>query len=54
MEKTLSWSHFPSTLDNGPAAKASIGLIALASDIVIEPELRVFLPKEGVVLTSRF
>ncbi|MEM7534345.1 MAG: Asp/Glu racemase [Chloroflexota bacterium] len=50
MEKILSWSHVPSTLDDGPAAKASIGLIALASDIVIEPELRVFLPKEDVAL----
>jgi len=48
--QTSTWTHFPCTLDNGPAANASIGLIALASDIVIEPELHAFLPHAGIGL----
>ena len=46
----LPWQHFPCTLDAGPASVAAIGLIALASDIVIEPELRRFLPSADVGL----
>jgi len=47
---TQFWTHFPCILDNGPASKAAIGLIALASDIVIEPELRAFLPQADIGL----
>lgn len=47
---TQDWIHYPCILDHGPAAKAAIGLIALASDIVIEPELRAFLPSDGIGL----
>jgi len=45
-----TWTSFPCILDAGPAPTATIGLIALASDIVIEPELRTFLPQTGVGL----
>lgn len=45
-----TWRSFPCTLDDGPTPTAAIGLIALASDIVIEPELRAFLPQSGVGL----
>ena len=48
--KSQTWTPFPCTLDNGPAATAAIGLIALASDIVIELELRAFLPTGGIGL----
>ena len=44
------WLHMPCTLDDGPAPRAAIGLIAMANDRSIEPELRAFLPKDGVAL----
>lgn len=46
----IEWRHVPSILDAGPAPRAAIGLVALASDVVSEPELRRFLPPEGVGL----
>ena len=51
MTQTSSpWITMPCTLDNGPAYNAAIGLVALASDLTSEPELRIFLPQEGVGL----
>ncbi len=44
------WVTMPCTLDDGPAYKAAIGLVALASDLTSEPELNTFLPKEGIGL----
>ncbi|MEM7126948.1 MAG: hypothetical protein AAF702_11510 [Chloroflexota bacterium] len=44
------WTQLPYTLAIGPAANAANGLIALASDIVIEPELRAFLPNDCIGL----
>ncbi|MFT5194928.1 MAG: maleate isomerase [Candidatus Promineifilaceae bacterium] len=44
------WVIMPCTLDDGPAYKAAIGLVALASDLTSEPELNIFLPKEGIGL----
>ena len=44
------WQNLPCELDDGPAPRGAIGLIALASDSVIEPELRQFLPVENVGL----
>lgn len=44
------WTTFGCDLDNGPAPRAAIGLIALASDLTSEPELRRFLSCEGVAL----
>ncbi|MEM7223199.1 MAG: Asp/Glu racemase [Pseudomonadota bacterium] len=47
----LPWRAMACAQDDGPAARAAIGLIALASDCVIEPELRRFLPPdEGIGL----
>lgn len=46
------WKHMSCELDEGPAPKAAIGLITLANDMTIEPELRAFLPSEGVALYS--
>ena len=48
--ETSTWAHMPCVLDSGPAARAALGLIALASDSVIEPEVRTFLPRDGVSL----
>ena len=48
--ETSSWAHMPCVLDSGPAAQAAIGLIVLASDTVIEPEVQTFLPRDGVAL----
>ena len=50
----MTWITCPCDIDEGPAYRAAIGLIALASDTVSEPELSAFLPKDGVGLyTSR-
>ena len=45
-----SWQHMPCELDTGPAPMAAIGLVTLANDMTIEPELRAFLPSDGVAL----
>ena len=48
------WATLPCTLDGGLASRAAIGLLALASDGVIENELRAFLELDGVaVFVSR-
>jgi len=48
------WETLPCTIDGGLASRAAIGLIALASDGVIECELRAFLGLDGVaVFVSR-
>lgn len=44
------WAHMPAVLDDGPAQRAALGLVALASDSVIEPELTTFLPHDGISL----
>ena len=44
------WATMACIPDDGPAARAKIGLIVLANDAVIEPELRAFLPTDGVAL----
>ena len=44
------WQHLPCELDAGPAPEAAIGLITLANDMTIEPELQAFLPSDGVAL----
>lgn len=45
------WTTMPCELSEGPAPRASIGLIALASDMSSEPELNAFLPTDnGVAL----
>jgi len=43
-----SWRLMPCELDSGPSARAAIGLLTLSNDVTIEPELRNFLPLEGV------
>jgi len=48
-----SWSPVPCELDARPWAAPSIGLIALAGDAVIEPELRVFLASDAHLHTTR-
>lgn len=48
--EATTWETFSCTLDDGPVSQVAIGLIALASDIVIESELRTFLPFEGLGL----
>ena len=48
--EATGWATMPCTLDGGPAPRASIGLIVLMNDIAIEPELRAFLPSDGVSL----
>jgi len=50
LDLASDWRTLRCQLDDGPAPQAAIGLIALASDSVIEPELRRFLPTEGVGL----
>ncbi|MEO5324756.1 Asp/Glu racemase [Mesorhizobium sp. CC13] len=48
------WATLACSLDGGPAAMAAIGLVVLANDTVIEPEVRRFLPLPGVeVYASR-
>jgi maleate isomerase len=46
----MPWETVTCEVDNGPAHRAAIGLIALASDTVSEPEARAFLPTEGIGL----
>ena len=46
------WLSFERRFDDGPAAKAAIGLVALATDMVIEPELYAFLPRDGAAVYS--
>jgi maleate isomerase len=46
------WALMPATLDKGPAANVAIGLIVLATDTVIEPELYTFLPRDGIAVYS--
>ena len=50
LELRSPWRTMACELDDGPAPRAAIGLIALASDSVIEPELRRFLPDDGIGL----
>ncbi len=50
LTEAAAWTHMPATLDDGPAQRAALGLVALASDSVIEPELTAFLPHDGVSL----
>ena len=45
-----AWRQMPCTLDEGPAARAAIGLVTLCNDVTIEPELRRFLPRDGVAV----
>lgn len=44
------WETLPHTPDDGPGSRAAIGLIALANDMAIEPELGTFLPRNAVGL----
>ncbi|KQV33557.1 MULTISPECIES: aspartate/glutamate racemase family protein [unclassified Rhizobium] len=46
------WTRLDCALDGGPAARAAIGLVVLANDTVIEPEVRRFLPMSGVEVYS--
>ena len=46
----VEWLERSCGLDDGPAAKAAIGLIVMANDQSIELELRAFLPDTGVGL----
>ena len=41
------WRHMPCELDDGPAHRAAIGLVTLANDMTIEPELNAFLALDG-------
>jgi len=36
--------------DDGPVFRAAIGLVTLCNDVTIEPELRNFLPPDGVAV----
>ena len=48
------WKKIPCRLDKGPAENASIGLIALANDLVIEQEINYFTKFSGTaVFTDR-
>jgi maleate isomerase len=52
--KNRAWETLSCKIDEGLAARAAIGLLALAADGIIESELRRFLPLDGVaVFTSR-
>ena len=46
----IDWIGFDCELDDGPAARAAIGLIVLANDQSIESEVRAFLPEQGIGL----
>lgn len=46
------WARLDCGLDGGPASRAAIGLVVLANDTVIEPEVRRFLPLPGVEVYS--
>jgi maleate isomerase len=50
--EATNWATMPCTLDGGPAPRAAIGLIVLMNDTAIEPEMRAFLPSDGVSLYS--
>ncbi|WP_353570783.1 hypothetical protein [Candidatus Albibeggiatoa sp. nov. BB20] len=50
----MSWNRAVCEMDNGPASRAAIGLLALSSDTVSEPEVSAFLPQQGIgFYTSR-
>ncbi len=49
-EKPAEWHTLPCDFDDALAGRAAIGLLALASDGVIESELRKFLPADGVAV----
>lgn len=52
--RQAEWQTLPCEFDDALAGRAAIGLLALASDGVIESELRKFLPRKGVaVFTTR-
>ena len=44
------WHPVPWEQDDGPASRAAIGLVTLCNDVTIEPELRNFLPRDGVAV----
>ena len=44
------WRLMPCEHDDGPASRAAIGLVTLCNDVTIEPELRSFLPLDGVAV----
>ena len=44
------WHLMPCEHDEGPASRAAIGLVTLSGDVTIEPELRHFLPLDGVAV----
>ena len=44
------WRLMPCKHDDGPASRAAIGLLTLNNDVTIEPELRNFLPIDGVAV----
>jgi maleate isomerase len=46
----MGWNLVDCEMDEGPASRAAIGLIALASDTVSEPEISFFLPSDRVAL----
>ncbi len=50
LESKGAWRLMPCEHDGGPAARAAIGLVTLCNDVTIEPELRNFLPLEGVAV----
>ncbi len=49
-DRRSHWADIPCTLDEGPSPRAAIGLMVLTTDIVIEGEMRAFLPRERVSL----
>jgi maleate isomerase len=53
LREQAAWSPVPCALDERPWPTPSIGLIALAGDAVIEPELRVFLGSHAHLHTTR-
>ena len=44
------WHLMPCEHDDGPASRAAIGLVILCNDVTIEPELRNYLPRDGVAV----
>lgn len=48
-----SWRRMPLRLNERPAYRASVGVIALANDISFEPELRTFLPADVALYVNR-
>jgi len=46
------WREMPFELGSPAGEKASIGLITLANDLSVEPEIIKFLPRDGVALYS--